>query len=153
MAIPAPGDKAPDFELSLLDGKTFTLADAAGKKLVLYFYPKDNTKGCTTEALDFTRLSGDFEKAGAIVVGISPDSLQSHAKFRDKHELSVLLAADEDHKAAEAFGVWQEKSMYGRKFMGIVRSTFLIGEDGTVIAVWPKVKVAGHAEAVLAALQ
>lgn len=146
------GDKAPEFSLPVSDEKNFTLADANGKNLVLYFYPKDNTKGCTIEAIAFTALADAFEKAGTIVLGVSPDGLSSHAKFTEKHALNILLGADEDHAVAEAYGVWKEKSMYGRKFMGIERSTFLIGPDGVLKQVWRKVKVDGHAEAVLAAI-
>ena len=145
------GDKAPAFSLPLSDGSIFSLDDAKGT-VVLYFYPKDNTKGCTTEALAFTALSKKFSEKDATVIGVSPDSLKSHEKFRDKHDLTVLLATDEDHSVAEAFGVWKEKSMYGKKYMGIERSTFIIAEDGTITEAWRKVKVDGHAEAVLAAL-
>ena len=146
------GDKAPDFSLPVSENETFTLADAKGRNLVLYFYPKDNTKGCTVEAIAFTALAEGFEKADTIVLGVSPDGLASHARFSKKHDLGILLGADEDHQVAEAYGVWKEKSMYGRKFMGIERSTFLVGADGVLKQVWRKVKVDGHAEAVLAAI-
>ncbi|QQM29139.1 peroxiredoxin [Martelella lutilitoris] len=144
------GEKAPDFTLPVAEGQVFSAADAKGKWLVLYFYPKDDTKGCTVEAVAFTALADEFEKAGAVVIGVSPDTLQSHARFAKKHDLAVLLGSDEDHSVAKAYGVWKEKSMYGRKFMGIERSTFLIGPDGVLKKIWRKVKVDGHAEAVLA---
>ncbi|WP_180897569.1 thioredoxin-dependent thiol peroxidase [Martelella soudanensis] len=146
------GHKAPDFSLSVSEGETFALADAEGKNLVLYFYPKDDTKGCTVEAIAFTALAESFEKANTIVLGISPDGVASHAKFAKKHSLSVLLGADENHAVAEAYGVWKEKSMYGKTFMGIERSTFLIAPDGTLKRIWRKVKADGHAEAVLEAI-
>ncbi|MBB4121678.1 peroxiredoxin [Martelella radicis] len=147
------GEKTPDFSISVAEGETFSQADAEGRSIVLYFYPKDDTKGCTVEAIAFSALAGEFEKAGAIVIGVSPDTLQSHARFEKKHELSVLLGSDEDHAVAEAYGVWKEKSMYGRKFMGIERSTFLIGPDGIIKKAWRKVKVDGHAETVLDAVK
>ena len=149
MAELAIGDKAPDFTLPRDGGGTVSISQFAGRPIVLYFYPKDNTSGCTTEAVDFTALAGEFEKAGAVVIGVSPDSVASHDKFVAKHALSVILASDQDTKMLSAYGVWQEKSMYGRKYMGVVRTTFLIGPDGKITAVWNKVKVAGHAEAVL----
>ncbi|PRX10382.1 UNVERIFIED_ORG: peroxiredoxin Q/BCP [Martelella mediterranea] len=147
------GEKAPDFSMPVSDGRTVSLADVKGKSLVLYFYPKDNTKGCTVEAIAFSALADEFASADAIVIGVSPDTLESHARFEKKHDLTVLLGSDEDHAVAQAYGVWKEKNMYGRKFMGIERSTFLIAPDGTVRRVWRKVKVDGHAEAVLAALR
>ncbi|WP_319520399.1 thioredoxin-dependent thiol peroxidase [uncultured Martelella sp.] len=147
------GEKAPDFSMPVSDGRTVSLADVKGKSLVLYFYPKDNTKGCTVEAIAFSALADEFASAGAIVIGVSPDTLESHARFEKKHDLTVLLGSDEDHAVAQAYGVWKEKNMYGRKFMGIERSTFLLSPDGTVRRVWRKVKVDGHAEAVLAALR
>ena len=149
MADLAAGDMAPDFTLPRDGGGTISLAEMRGAPVVLYFYPKDDTSGCTTEALDFTALADAFAKAGAKVVGLSPDAVKSHDKFVAKHGLSVILASDQDTKMASAYGVWQEKSMYGRKYMGVVRTTFLIGPDGKFAAVWNKVKVAGHAEAVL----
>lgn len=147
------GDMAPDFSLPRNGGGTVSLSDFAGKPLVLYFYPKDDTSGCTTEAIDFTGLTAEFEKLGTSVIGVSPDSVKSHDKFAAKHNLSVVLAADEEHKALEAYGVWKEKSMYGKTYMGVERSTFLIDRGGKVAEVWRKVKVAGHAEAVLKAAQ
>ena len=147
------GDMAPDFSLPRNGGGTISLSDFAEKPVVLYFYPKDDTSGCTTEAIDFSGLAGEFEKIGATVIGVSPDSVKSHDKFAAKHNLSVVLAADEEHKALEAYGVWKEKSMYGKTYMGVERSTFLIDKAGKVAEVWRKVKVPGHAEAVLKAAQ
>jgi thioredoxin-dependent peroxiredoxin len=145
------GDEAPDFELPTDGGQLFTLAGLKGRPFVLYFYPKDDTSGCTLEAQEFTRLAGDFRKAGVDVIGVSPDSVETHAKFRKKYGLAVQLAADTDKATANAYGVWVEKSMYGRKYMGVERSTFLIDGKGRVAKSWRKVKVAGHAEDVLAA--
>jgi peroxiredoxin Q/BCP len=147
------GEKAPDFALPRNGGGTVSLSDFAGKPVILYFYPKDDTSGCTTEAVDFSSLSEDFAKLGATVIGVSPDSVKSHDKFAAKHNLTVVLAADEEHKALEAYGVWKEKSMYGKTYMGVERSTFLIDQSGKVAEVWRKVKVPGHAEAVLKAAQ
>jgi thioredoxin-dependent peroxiredoxin len=147
------GDKAPDFALPAQGGATVSLQQFSGKPLVLYFYPKDDTSGCTVEAVDFTKLYADFAAIGATVVGVSPDSVKSHDKFAAKHSLSVLLAADESHAALEAYGVWKEKSMYGKTYMGVERTTFLIDGSGKIAEVWRKVKVAGHAEAVLKAAQ
>ena len=148
-----PGDKAPDFALPNDQGELRSLADFAGKMLVLYFYPKDNTSGCTKEAIYFNSLSKEFEAAGATVLGVSPDSVASHAKFKSKHKLGLGLLSDEAKKTLEAYAVWAEKSMYGRKYMGVERTTFLIGRDGTIAQIWNKVKVPGHAEAVLAAVR
>jgi thioredoxin-dependent peroxiredoxin len=145
------GDKAPDFELPTDGGETLELSRLRGKPAVLYFYPKDDTSGCTAEAKDFTRLAPDFRKAGVEVIGVSPDSVESHAKFRKKYDLAVRLAADADKAVANAYGVWVEKSMYGRKYMGVERSTFLIDGKGRIAKSWRKVKVPGHAEEVLAA--
>ncbi|MFN4206106.1 MAG: thioredoxin-dependent thiol peroxidase [Agrobacterium albertimagni] len=149
----AAGDMAPDFSLPRNGGGTVSLSDFAGKPVILYFYPKDDTSGCTTEAVDFSGLTEEFAKLGATVIGVSPDSVKSHDKFAAKHNLSVVLAADEEHKALEAYGVWKEKSMYGKTYMGVERSTFLIDKSGKVAEVWRKVKVPGHAEAVLKATQ
>ena len=146
------GDKAPDFKLPTADGE-LSLAKLKGKPVVLYFYPKDDTSGCTLEAKDFSRLAADFRKAGADVIGVSPDSVESHAKFHKKYGLAVQLAADTDKEVANAYAVWVEKSMYGRKYMGVERSTFLIGKDGRIARSWRKVKVPGHAEEVLAAVR
>jgi len=145
------GKLAPDFELPTDSGKPIKLAKLRGKPVVVYFYPKDDTSGCTREAKDFSSLAGEFKRAGVEVIGISPDSPESHAKFRKKHDLSIHLAADEDKRAAMAYGVWVEKSMYGRTYMGIERSTFLIDAKGRVAQAWRKVKVPGHAEEVLIA--
>jgi peroxiredoxin Q/BCP len=147
----APGETAPDFDLPTDQGGRVKLSQYLGKPVVVYFYPKDDTSGCTKEAQSFTALAEEFGKLGIPVIGISPDSVKSHAKFREKYDLGVTLASDEDHKTLEAWGVWAEKSMYGKKYMGVERSTFLIGRDGKVATAWPKVKVDGHAEAVLAA--
>lgn len=149
MADLTTGSPAPDFTLPRDGGDSLTLSSLRGKPVVLYFYPKDDTSGCTTEAIAFSSLSADFEAAGATVIGISPDSVKSHDKFIAKHGLSVALAADEDKSVLEAYGVWKEKSMYGRTYMGVERSTFLIDPEGKIAAIWRKVKVAGHAEAVL----
>ena len=145
------GQPAPAFALPRDGGDTVSLADLNGKIVVLYFYPKDDTSGCTTEAIDFTGLADEFEKAGAVIVGVSPDTVAKHEKFIAKHSLSLILVADTDQTAANAYGVWKEKSMYGRTYMGIERSTFLIGPDGVIRQIWPKVKVKGHAADVLAA--
>jgi peroxiredoxin Q/BCP len=148
------GDKAPDFELPTENGEKLKLSKlikAGGKPVVLYFYPKDDTSGCTAEAKDFTRLAPDFKNAGVEVIGVSPDSSESHQKFAKKHDLKVRLAADADKAVANAYGVWVEKSMYGRKYMGVERSTFLIDAKGKIAKSWRKVKVPGHADAVLAA--
>lgn len=147
------GTAAPDFSLPTDDGGAFRLSDHRGSPVVVYFYPKDDTSGCTREAVDFTQLGGDFKAAGAVVVGISPDSVASHKKFRAKHELGVVLAADEAKETLERYGVWAEKSMYGRKYMGVERTTVLIDGAGKVARVWSKVKVPGHAEEVLAAVK
>jgi len=147
----AVGSKAPGFTLPRDGGGKVALADFKGKKLVIYFYPKADTPGCTREAIDFSRLRADFQKAGADIVGVSADSVAAQDKFRGKHDLKVALLSDETHKMLEAYGVWGKKSMYGRTFMGITRSTFLIGVDGRIACIWPKVKVEGHAAEVLAA--
>lgn len=150
---PKTGDQAPTFELPRDGGGTLSLADLAGKTVVLYFYPRDDTPGCTTESLDFSAALADFEAANAVVIGISRDSVKKHDKFRDKHGLKVALVADEDGTVCAAYGTWIEKSMYGRKYMGIDRSTFVIGPDGVIRADWRGVKVPGHVTAVLAAVQ
>jgi len=147
------GDPVPDVKLEAMDGRTISPADFGGNKLVLYFYPKDDTTGCTREAQDFTALAEEFEKAGTWILGVSKDDAKKHAKFTEKYELRVPLATDTDGSVCEAFGTWVEKSMYGRKYMGIDRATFLIDRDGVVKRVWRKVKVPGHAEEVLKAAQ
>ena len=146
-----PGAMAPAFKLPRDGGGTVSLADFAGRKLVLYFYPRADTPGCTKEAIDFSRLKAAFGRIGTDIVGVSADPVPAQDKFKAKHKLTLALASDEKHKMLDAYGVWQEKSMYGRKFMGIVRATFLIGPDRRIARVWPKVSVAGHAEEVLAA--
>lgn len=147
------GVKAPDFKLPADDGSEFKLSKAKGGPIVLYFYPKDDTSGCTREAKDFTDLAASFNKAGALVLGISPDSVKSHDKFKCKHGLTVGLLADEEKEVSAAYGVWVEKSMYGRKYMGVERSTFLIDAKGRIARIWRKVSVPGHAEEVLAAVK
>ncbi|KFI27802.1 peroxiredoxin [Paenirhodobacter enshiensis] len=157
--MPQTGDPAPDFTLPATapDGSgasaPLTLSALRPKPVVLYFYPKDDTPGCTTEALDFTRLAAQFQAAGAMIVGISRDTLAKHQKFCDKHRLGIALASDEDGAVCEAYGVWVEKTMYGRTSMGIRRSTFLIDGKGEIVQVWPKVSVKGHAEEVLEAVR
>jgi len=146
------GDKTPDLEVTTSDGQSISLSHP-GKPLVLYFYPKDDTSGCTREAQDFTALAGDFAKAGAMIVGVSRDPMKKHEKFIDKYELKVPLASDEDGRISDAFGTWVQKSMYGRKYMGMERSSFLISADGKVLKEWRKVKVPGHAEEVLSAVR
>ncbi len=145
------GDKAPDFELPTETGERLRLSGLRGKPVVVYFYPKDDTTGCTAEAKDFTRLAPDFKKIGVEVIGVSPDSADSHRRFAAKYDLKVRLAADADKAVANAYGVWVEKSMYGRKYMGVERSTFLIDAAGKLARIWRKVKVTGHADEVLAA--
>lgn len=145
------GAPAPNMNLPRDGGGNVSLAELAGKKVVLYFYPKDDTSGCTTEALDFTALADDFAAAGAAVVGVSPDPVKAHDKFVAKHNLGVILASDEDKTVLEAYGVWKEKSMYGRQYMGVERSTFLINGNGEIARIWRKVKVKGHAQEVLEA--
>jgi peroxiredoxin Q/BCP len=145
------GDKAPAFTLPGEGGDIVKLGDFKGRIVVVYFYPKDDTEGCTKQAVGFSQLLPAFHEIGAEVIGISPDSVKSHGKFRAKHDLRVVLLADEDRKAIEAYGVWGEKKMYGRTFMGVIRSTFLIGKNGKVARAWHNVKVPGHAEEVLAA--
>ena len=147
------GDKAPGFELAQAGGETVKLGQFKGKPVVLYFYPKDDTSGCTRQALDFSEQLAAFNAAGAEIIGISPDSVKSHGKFRDKHGLTITLLADEEKSAIQAYGVWAEKKMYGRAYMGVDRSTFLIGKDGTIKRVWRGVKVPGHVEEVLEAVK
>lgn len=146
-----PGSKAPAFSIQTTGGPK-RLKDFAGGHLVLYFYPKDDTPGCTQEALDFTAHEAAFRQAGAYVLGVSRDTLAKHEKFAAKHNLTVLLGTDEAGEVSASYGTWEEKSMYGRTYMGMARRTFLIGPDGRIVRVWPKVKVKGHAEEVLAAL-
>ncbi|MEO3999165.1 peroxiredoxin [Mesorhizobium sp. CAU 1732] len=145
------GDEAPDFDLPGDGGTRVSLSAHRGKIVVLFFYPKDDTSGCTVEAIDFTALKPDFDAAGAVLVGLSPDGVKSHDKFKKKHALAVDLASDEDKTTLERYGVWVEKSMYGRKYMGVERTTLLIDRDGRIARIWNKVKVPGHAAEVLAA--
>jgi peroxiredoxin Q/BCP len=145
------GAKAPGFRLSRDGGDSVALSDFSGKKLVLFFYPKADTPGCTREAVDFTRLSGEFAASGTAVLGISADSQKAQESFRDKHKLSVPLISDEKHQMLEAYGAWGEKSMYGRTFLGILRTTVLVGRDGRVTKIWRHVRVDGHADQVLEA--
>jgi len=150
---PGEGDRAPGFSLASGDGRTISLAEYAGRPVVLYFYPKDMTSGCTAEACAFRDGYAKFRKAGAEILGVSRDSEASHAKFSGKYGLPFPLLADVEGKVSDAYGVWKEKSLYGRKFMGIERSTFVIGADGRIKRAWRKVKVAGHDQDVLEALQ
>jgi thioredoxin-dependent peroxiredoxin len=145
------GDKAPAFSLPRDGGGTVSLADHKGRKLVIYFYPKADTPGCTRESIDFSRLKADFAKAKTDILGVSADPVKAQDAFKKKHDLTVGLLSDETHKMLEAYRVWGEKSMYGKTFMGIVRTTVLIGPDGKIARVWPKVKVDGHAQEVLEA--
>jgi peroxiredoxin Q/BCP len=152
MASPKEGDKAPDFSLETADGKQMSLNDLKGLNVVLYFYPKDNTSGCTTEACAFNDNLKKLEKSGAVVVGVSADSVASHQKFADKYKLAFPLLSDEKKEMIKKYGVWKEKSMYGRKYMGIERTTFLIDRKGVIVKIFPKVKVNGHVDEVLEAL-
>jgi len=150
IAIPTEGSAAPDFTLPRDGDGTISLKDFRGKILVLYFYPKDDTSGCTTEAIGFSEKIDDFADAGATIIGVSKDSAQKHDKFKAKHALKVILAADEELDTIKAYGVWVEKNMYGRKYMGIERATFLIDTQGKIAKIWRKVRVKGHVDAVLA---
>ncbi|KAB1086726.1 peroxiredoxin [Neorhizobium galegae] len=147
------GDIAPEFELPRDGGGSVSLKTFTGNPVVLYFYPKDDTEACTKEAISFAGLLPEFEKVSASVIGVSPDSVKKHDKFAKKHGLSVILAADGDTALANLYGVWKEKSMYGRTYMGVERTTFLIGADGRIARIWSKVKVKGHAEEVLESLK
>ena len=149
MAELAPGVEAPDFTLPRDGGGTITLSQLRGQPVVLFFYPKDDTEACTTEAKDFTAAKADFDAAGVALIGLSPDPVKKHDKFVKKHELGVPLASDESLQTLEAYGVWKEKSMYGRTYMGVERTTLLIDTAGKIAEVWSKVKVKGHVEAVL----
>jgi peroxiredoxin Q/BCP len=146
--MPTPGTPAPDFALPTDDGSVIRLSDLRGRNVILFFYPKDDTPGCTVEAREFAEAYPRFQAIDTVVLGISPDNVASHRKFRKKFGLPYPLLADEEHKAAEAYDVWREKSMYGRKFMGIERSTFVIGKDGTITHAFRKVKPEGHADEV-----
>lgn len=147
----APGAKAPDFKLPSDDGGTVSLADFKGRKLVIYFYPRADTPGCTKESIDFSQHKSAFSRANTAILGVSADPVKAQSKFRDKYDLKIPLGSDEATEMLQAYGAWGEKSLYGRKFFGVIRSTVLIGEDGRIAQVWPKVKVEGHAEDVLAA--
>lgn len=147
------GDIAPDFTLPGDGDSSFKLSSFAGKPVVLYFYPEDDTPSCTNEAISFSQLKPDFERAGAVVIGLSPDSVKKHDKFKAKHGLAVDLASDEERKVIEAYHLWVEKKMYGRTYMGVERATFLVGRDGRIAHIWRKVRVKGHAESVLEAVQ
>ncbi|MES5097090.1 thioredoxin-dependent thiol peroxidase [Agrobacterium sp. BA1120] len=149
----AIGDKAPDFTLPRNGSGDINLASLQGKAVVLYFYPKDDTSGCTAQAIDFSAMGADFEVANAVVIGISPDSVKSHDKFAAKHSLTVMLASDEERQVLEAYGVWKEKSMYGKKYMGVERTTYLVAPGGKIAKIWNKVKVPGHAQEVLDAIK
>lgn len=146
----AEGSKAPAFKLPRDGGTNVSLADYKGRKLVIYFYPKADTPGCTQESIDFSTLRAEFGKAGTDILGVSADPVAAQEKFKKKHNLGMALLSDETHKMLEAYGVWGKKSMYGKTFMGIIRTTFLIGPDGRIARIWPKVKVVGHAAEVLA---
>jgi thioredoxin-dependent peroxiredoxin len=152
MANPQEGDQAPEISLDTDSGEHFQLSRLKGQNVVLYFYPKADTPGCTKEACAFRDSSQKFTKANTVIVGVSPDVSKAQAKFKDKFDLPFTLLADTDHQAAEAYGVWKEKSMYGRKYMGVERTTFVIDTKGTIKKIFPKVKVDGHAEEVLAAV-
>ncbi|KNY16892.1 hypothetical protein AKG11_11230 [Shinella sp. SUS2] len=147
----APGAVAPDFTLPRDGGGSISLSAMRGRPVVLFFYPKDDTEACTTEAKDFTAARADFEAAGVALVGLSPDPVKKHDKFVKKHELGVPLASDESLQTLEAYGVWKEKSMYGRTYMGVERTTILVDAEGVIAEIWHKVKVKGHVEAVLEA--
>jgi peroxiredoxin Q/BCP len=153
MADVREGDGAPDFTLTADDGRDVTLSDLHGKPVVLYFYPKDDTPGCTTQACGIRDVYGEFEREGAVVLGISPDDEKSHVKFKDKYDLPFTLLADVGHKVADDYGVWVKKKFAGREYMGVERSTFVIAEDGTIKKVMRKVKPATHADDVLATLR
>jgi thioredoxin-dependent peroxiredoxin len=146
------GDAAPDFSLPADDGSTVRLSDLRGSKVILYFYPKDDTSGCTRQACDLRDNLPQIEAEGAVVLGVSPDPVDSHEKFRDKYDLNFPLLADEDHQVCEAYGVWKEKQMFGNRYMGVERSTFVIDEEGKLSTIWRRVRPKGHAEKVLSEL-
>lgn len=147
------GDKAPDFSLPNEAGETVSLGDYQGKFVVLYFYPKDDTTGCTKEAAGFTEMKGEFDALNAEILGVSPDAAKSHAKFKAKYDLGITLLSDEEKSAIQAYGAWGEKKMYGKTYMGVDRSTFLIDPEGQIVKAWRGVKVPGHVQAVLEALK
>ncbi len=148
-----PGDKAPGFTLPADGGRTVSLSEFSGKSVIIYFYPKDDTPGCTKEAIGFSEAAAEFDAAGAVVIGVSKDTVAKHDKFRDKHALKVILVSDAEGDVCERYGVWAEKQMYGKTYMGIERATFLIGPDGVIRQSWRKVKVPGHVDAVLEAVK
>ena len=152
MTVLKVGDAAPDFCLPDAEKRRVCLRDHRGKWVVLYFYPKDNTKGCTMEALEFTAAEEEFSGRGAVVIGVSPDSPESHTRFIEKHDLGITLLSDTEKETLTSYGAWQRKKRYGREFMGTVRSTFLIDPEGKIAYIWPKVRAAGHAEAVVGKL-
>jgi len=153
MAVLEKGALAPDFELPRDGGGSVRLSSLRGKPVVLYFYPKDDTSGCTVEAVDFSTRKPDFEALGATILGVSPDSVKKHDKFKCKHELTIDLLSDTEKDVIQAYGLWVEKSMYGRKYMGVERSTFLIDAEGVIAEAWVKVKIPGHVDAVLESLK
>eukprot|EP01037_Dinobryon_pediforme_P016273 gene16273-16452_t len=153
MALLTIGEPAPEFNLPQDNGGMISLKELSGRKVVLYFYPKDDTSGCTQEAIEFNQLKNEFDAAGAVIIGVSPDPVKSHVKFKTKHGLDLTLIADEAKTMLEAYGVWVEKSMYGRKYMGVERTTVLIDTHGLVSNIWGKVKVPGHAAEVLKAVK
>ena len=153
MAELTEGIEAPNIELNTDGGGTFSLRDLRGNPVVVYFYPKDDTSGCTKQAIGFSALQDQFTALNTEIIGVSPDSVKSHDKFKAKHDLTIQLAADDEKAAVQDYGVWVEKSMYGRKYMGVERATFLIGADGKIAKIWRKVKVPGHVEAVLKEVQ
>jgi len=153
MSAPEVGSPAPDFDLPADDGSRVRLADLRGKAVVLYFYPKDATPGCTTEACDFRDRHAQLTELGAVVLGVSADSLAMHSRFRAKQGLPFLLLSDPEHAALQAYAAWGDKVLYGKQYQGILRSTYVIDRDGRIAAAWPKVRVTGHADAVLAAVQ
>ena len=152
MPLPAEGAPAPEFDMQSDDGKTWKLSELRGRKVVLYFYPKDDTPGCTTQACDVRDRIQEFDAKGAVVLGVSPDTVESHGKFRSKFGLNFPLLADPDHSVAEAYGVWEQKSFLGKKYMGVSRTTFVIDEEGRIAKVFPGVKPKEHADQVLEAL-
>ncbi|EYS91963.1 hypothetical protein X471_00242 [Bartonella bacilliformis str. Heidi Mejia] len=151
MTQPTKGDIAPDFKLPRDGGSQLCLSDLRGRSVVLYFYPKDDTSGCTREAIDFTGLKEEFDKIGVVIIGISPDNIEKHDKFKTKHKLDIILVSDEEKATLRDYNVWIEKSMYGRKYMSVERSTFLINSNGKIVEEWRKVSISGHAEKVLEA--
>lgn len=153
MSMLGIGDEAPDFCLPNQDNEKICLHDLKGQWIILYFYPRDNTRGCTQEAVDFTRMINEFRKLNAVVIGVSPDSIESHQKFMKKHGLKVILLSDTSHEVLKKYGVWQLKRMYGREYYGVVRSTFIIDPDGKIAYIWRRVKVKGHAEEVKSVLE